>query len=177
MYRDSGDSGALHSLIFQHLYANALYSMLIWVWTLWRCAFWLKAPKKRIPWSWSSLVSNRTLLYVVNMLSEVRSQCGHRWCQKIVHVRSKCGHKCPNCQDCPTVRDKVQTHRSVGSEVWSICGHLWRLRRSLTSNKSKGEISFCWMRPSTITLPSLQYYCMPPQISVLGAWALRQLRT
>ena len=34
MYRDSGDSGALHSLIFQHLYANALYSMLIWVWTL-----------------------------------------------------------------------------------------------------------------------------------------------
>ena len=35
------------------------------------------------------------------MLSEVRSQCGHKWGPKIVHVRSECGHKCPNLPNSP----------------------------------------------------------------------------
>ena len=60
------------------------------------------------------------------MRSEVRSQCGHKWGQKIVYVRSECGHTGPSVARSDPDAD--------------ICGDL--LTKSLTSNKTKDEFFF-----------------------------------
>ena len=63
-----------------------------------------------------------------------------------------------SAQICPTVRSKVRTGPSVvrSDPDADIFGDL--LTKSLTSNKTKDEFSFCRMR--LCRQPSLQYYCL-----------------
>ena len=76
-----------------------------------------------------------------------------------------------SAQICPTVRSKVQTHRSICSEVWSRCGHFWRFidqvpHPILTSNSplTKPKMNFFLLNaPPSSTITSILLYTTTDQ--------------